>query len=183
MHRLHHIGLCNSRGQKRRRYLLLINDNSNMNFSDCKYLICLLCGEEALKEKKIRMYLFILLRTGHHSVAKSLRSSFRQSKLAGNFTLIRKLWFVATNSLLSILISACTFSTEHFVLSVQTVTLLSASPSLNPNLASLVTAKGMHKGGEQKLRYCTRVRRTETDTTSYTEANSQKSSILNSSIK
>lgn len=64
MHQLHHDGLYNSQGQKRRRYLLLINDNSNLNFSDCKYLIYLLFGEDALgkKKKKIRIYLFILLR-------------------------------------------------------------------------------------------------------------------------
>lgn len=52
MHQLHHDGLYNSQGQKRRRYLLLINDNSNLNFSDCKYLIYLLFGEDALGKKK-----------------------------------------------------------------------------------------------------------------------------------
>lgn len=32
--------------------MLLINDNSNLNFSDCKYLILLLFREDASKKKK-----------------------------------------------------------------------------------------------------------------------------------
>lgn len=39
MHQLHHNRLYNSQGRKRRRYLLLINASSNLNFSDCKHLI------------------------------------------------------------------------------------------------------------------------------------------------
>lgn len=50
MHRPHHNGLYNSQGQKRKRYLLLINDNSNVNFSDCKYLLELFLGDDALKK-------------------------------------------------------------------------------------------------------------------------------------